>query len=227
MMMSTCSWSARPKPMGRMFSLVLLMGFLGGVVSGCEGEIGLQESCGDNVAYGGEVCDGSDLRRESCESLGFEGGTLRCSAACDGYDTSSCTGSGPMCGDGVIDVGEVCDGAELAGEDCVSQGYDGGSLACRTACDGFDTSGCTGSGPVCGDGVVDVGEVCDGAELGGEDCVSQGFAGGTLYCGASCDNYDTSGCQMNICGNAAIEAGEVCDGEIGRASCRERVCVGV
>ncbi len=47
----------------------------------------------------------------------------------------------------------------------------------------------------CGDSAVNGSEQCDGSDLGGEDCISQGFAGGgILSCNASC-NFDTSGCS--------------------------------
>jgi hypothetical protein len=46
---------------------------------------------------------------------------------------------------------------------------------------------------VCGDGIVNSTEACDGANLNGATCSSQGFGGGTLACGGSCA-YDTSGC---------------------------------
>lgn len=48
----------------------------------------------------------------------------------------------PACGDGLLDPGEDCDGAELGGADCTDQGFDGGALACTDAC-AFDTAGCT------------------------------------------------------------------------------------
>ncbi|MCP4845724.1 MAG: hypothetical protein GY901_11605, partial [Actinomycetia bacterium] len=49
-------------------------------------------------------------------------------------------------------------------------------------------------GGTCGDGVIDPPEVCDGNNLGGETCVSQGFSGGTLACSGDCLSFDTSGC---------------------------------
>jgi hypothetical protein len=45
----------------------------------------------------------------------------------------------------------------------------------------------------CGNGVIDEGEQCDQSTLNGATCVSQGFAFGTLQCGANCA-LDTSGC---------------------------------
>jgi hypothetical protein len=51
----------------------------------------------------------------------------------------------------------------------------------------------TGGGPVCGNGIVETGESCDGTNLSGQTCVGLGFAGGTLACSGSC-SFDTSGC---------------------------------
>ncbi len=54
--------------------------------------------CGNNIKETGEQCDGSDLGGASCSSLGFSGGTLSCTAACD-FDTSGCAtvSSGGTC----------------------------------------------------------------------------------------------------------------------------------
>jgi len=45
--------------------------------------------CGNNVAEGAEACDGSDLRNQTCNSLGFAGGSLSCAANCT-YQTGTC-----------------------------------------------------------------------------------------------------------------------------------------
>lgn len=57
---------------------------------------------------------------------------------------SSSSGGGPMCGDGVAQAGEDCDGADLGGLTCadVDAMFTGGTLACDGGCT-FDTSGCT------------------------------------------------------------------------------------
>lgn len=46
------------------------------------------------------------------------------------------------CGNGIIDAGEVCDGGALAGNTCVSKGFDSGVLACKADCSDFDVSAC-------------------------------------------------------------------------------------
>lgn len=48
----------------------------------------------------------------------------------------------PGCGDSVIDVGEDCDTADLAGETCTSQGFTTGALSCTASCT-FNTSACS------------------------------------------------------------------------------------
>jgi Cys-rich repeat protein len=57
----------------------------------------------------------------------------------------------------------------------------------------------------CGDGVVDPGEACDGADLAGMTCttVFGGFASGTLGCAASCTAFDVSQCVDGGKKNAA------------------------
>jgi hypothetical protein len=75
----------------------------------------------------------------------------------------------------------------------VTQGYDGGTLTCNSPnnCQ-FNVGGCY----ECGDGAINPGESCDGANLNGQTCVSQGFGGGgTLSCNASC-GFNTSQCIM-------------------------------
>jgi len=47
----------------------------------------------------------------------------------------------------------------------------------------------------CGDGVLDQGEECDGAEVGTETCQTFGFNFGALTCTDSC-SYDTSACSL-------------------------------
>jgi hypothetical protein len=52
--------------------------------------------------------------------------------------------------------------------------------------------------PVCGNGIAEEGEACDGAALGGEDCTSQGFDSGTLTCAADCLAFDFAQCVNNV-----------------------------
>ncbi len=50
----------------------------------------------------------------------------------------------PTCGNGQLDGQEPCDGNNLGGRTCLSQGFDGGTLTCNTNCT-LNTAGCTSS----------------------------------------------------------------------------------
>ena len=54
------------------------------------------QTCGNNAQEGTELCDGTDLKGNSCTSVpgSFTGGTLAClsNGQCNTWDTSACTG---------------------------------------------------------------------------------------------------------------------------------------
>ena len=81
--------------------------------------------------------------------------------------------------------------------------------------------------PECGDGSLNaVGEQCDGADLGGEDCATLGFSGGPLACDVSC-GFETSGCDTEVAFPAtgqttAYGAGSDGDVQAGAGICRTR-----
>lgn len=127
-------------------------------------------------------------------------------------DTSAGTTEPEPCGNGMLDPGEVCDGAVFDGDlTCVTQGFLSGELECAPNCLNFGTSMCVLS--VCGDDAIDGEELCDGTDLGDETCITQGFLAGTLACDPACDGFDTSACEPNICGNDIIEPTEWCEGD--------------
>lgn len=51
-----------------------------------------------------------------------------------------------VCGNGVIETGESCDGSNLGGATCVTQGFDSGALTCNANCT-FNTSSCATAAP--------------------------------------------------------------------------------
>ena len=52
-------------------------------------------------------------------------------------------GAPASCGDGSLNGTEVCDGTQLGGATCASQGFDMGNLACNGSCTAFNTAGCS------------------------------------------------------------------------------------
>ncbi|HST28937.1 MAG TPA: hypothetical protein VLK26_11285 [Rudaea sp.] len=63
----------------------------------------------------------------------------------------------------------------------------------------------------CGDGVVEAGEACDRADLGGATCASEGYADGTLGCTRQC-TFDTTQCGPSVCQVAACNTDSDCGG---------------
>jgi hypothetical protein len=169
---------------------------------------GVDDDCDLACDDGFACCAGATV---DCALVGdWYTGTATCRGDCSGWDESACT----TCGDGAIDAGEECDGADLGDERCATlgDGFDGGVLRCAAGC-AFDTTGCT----ACGNGVLELGEPCDGGSLGGATCASLGWDGGDLECAADCA-FDTSGCHQ--CGDGAVDPGEDCDGDdLGGATC--------
>ncbi len=137
------------------------------------------------------------------------------SAACDEFDNGQVDGScvdSRLCGNAVINPGEQCDGSDVGGADCTSQGFDGGTLSCSDSCR-LDTSACY----LCGDGSVDFGEECDGGNLADTTCGDFGFAQGQLGCDDQC-HFDTSDCST--CGNGTVEPHEACEpGDLNGQTC--------
>jgi alpha-tubulin suppressor-like RCC1 family protein len=160
-------------------------------ISDCE----QYESCGDgSLQPEFEICEGEDLNSESCNTLGYYGGILRCTDNCL-YDESNCEMAG-SCGDNIAQLGygEECDLGDIQGESCDSLGYYGGELTCGEECL-FDVSGC---GAICGDGEFDENnEDCDGDFLNYSSCYYQGNWNGLLACSEEC-SFDLNDCTQVI-----------------------------
>lgn len=97
--------------------------------------------CQNGLREDGEECDRLDLGGATCQSLGYESGTLVCRTSCV-FDKTGCSGSsGGACGNGVADGSEQCDRADLKGATCESLNLGTGTLACSPGC-AHDTTGC-------------------------------------------------------------------------------------
>ena len=81
--------------LGSRTTCLLFYGFDSGELrcgSTCDYDLtGCELTCGNGIRRGSEVCDGGDFGGQTCEGLGFQGGTLGCASTCDAFDTSSCT----------------------------------------------------------------------------------------------------------------------------------------
>lgn len=146
-----------------------------------------------------------------------------------GFPPKATGGSGGAsmspCGNGKLDPGEACDGAEFGVATCATAtGKPGtvGSLKCTPGCV-IDTSGCS-LGQTCGDNVANqASEECDGSDLRKKTCadaLSNGAAQGALACTPQC-KLDTKGCTIGpACGDQKKDSGEDCDTkDFGGATC--------
>ena len=131
-----------------------------------------------------------------------------CDIAC--ADGEVCSNGACMslqtCGNDQIEGNEVCDGTDLGGEDCVSQGFLAGTLTCNPNCMAFDTSNCVDA--ICGDGIVGPGEECDDGNFSDGDGCSSNC---TVEPGWQCVG-EPSACSP-VCGDGLIVGGEACDGD--------------
>lgn len=180
------------------------------IPGGCYNEL-----CGDGIATGEEECEGSDLRDNTCESLGFAPGgegEVVCAGGCT-LDTSACEES--ICGNGNREVGfEACDGDDFGDDSCRERGFWGGDLTCAGDCGTATDDGCVPN--ICENGTIEGEEVCDigafdatcadftyeaevisegsGEGSGSVEIVELNYAGGVLGCIDSCFEIDLSGC---------------------------------
>jgi len=151
--------------------------------------------CGDGILQTGEVCDGTDLGGQTCQTAaGYESGELLCRDTCQ-LDLSDCH----TCGDGHLQGPETCDDENLgAGDGCDAD--------CKAepgwVCQG-EPSRCVES---CGNGQLDSGEACDDENLAFDD-------GCTPNCqiehGWICDG-EPSQCHT-LCGDGLVAGDEACD----------------
>ncbi|MFH1588862.1 MAG: carboxypeptidase-like regulatory domain-containing protein [Candidatus Diapherotrites archaeon] len=115
------------------------------------------------------------------------------------------------CDNGQVDTEEECDGEDLDGATCISEGFAGGELACTEFCQ-FDVSNCysASGGFTCGDGVCEAGETLAGCRWDCDPAYNS--------TGSTCSFFDLVGCLAEPesasctvcqgCGNGVCDSGE-------------------
>jgi hypothetical protein len=93
---------------------------------------------------------------------------------------------------GVVLVASGCGGSASAGADASGATSDSGT-----------TGSTDGGAAICGDGVTDVGEACDGGSIA---CTALGgsWSAGTAPCRATCEGWDVSTCTLRAPGSTEV-----------------------
>jgi cysteine-rich repeat protein len=133
----------------------------------------------------------------------------------DGSDSGGPAGGGANAGGAGAGApgGASAGGDGFGGFGAAGGSGPGGSASGGAATGGAATGGLGtgGAGPDCGNGAIDAGEQCDGANLAGQTCATvlgQPSATGTLGCTAGCA-LDASTCAA--CGDGTLQGAEQCD----------------
>ena len=134
---------------------------------------------------------------------------------CNGVVDDDCTSEPePGCGDGTLDPTEACDLANLGGQSCLSQGFDGGTLSCAPSCT-LDASEC-----FCidddGDGVA----LCDGDC---DDTNPDAYPGATEVCNDGIDQDCNGKDKTKGCKGGGRNGGGGGGGDTGNEQCKNGV----
>lgn len=140
---------------------------------------------------------------------GCDGDTFPCEGGCAPDGADCCTGDGGFCAAGTLCVGD---------DKCCPSNA---PVLCDGNCQSADAA-------CCGNGVLEAGETCDGADVGGKTCESEGIGEGFLGCTSSC-TLDTSGCGcgegFKSCGGDCIPEDADCCGSDGTFCTGDAFCV--
>lgn len=95
------------------------------------------------------------------------------------------------------------------------------SAASSVASSSVSSSSSTGGGPVCGDGVIEPPETCEGQDFNGKTCASFGLSTGELLCNGFC------GIVVSECAPKEACTNQEDDDEDGDADCDDDECATV
>jgi hypothetical protein len=126
---------------------------------------GEEDTCGDGELQDEEECEVDTLDDQTCQTQGFEVGTLACGNDCR-FDLSGCS----TCRDGQVTGDEVCDATTDVTQTCSEQGFVDGVVTCAPDCTALRTGSCN---PSCADAPCESGACVD--DVCRQGCTSNDF----------------------------------------------------
>lgn len=140
----------------------------------------INKPCAESLPTVTEAMFDRYVRTEASSSSSLSSVSVGASSVAAGSSVPLVTSTASACGNGKVDVGEVCDQGERNSGIVPN--------ACRTNC----------TLPICGDGVIDTmfGETCDDGDKNSN----------------TVSNACRLGCTPSLCGDNVIDTGEQCDG---------------
>lgn len=168
------------------------------------------QECGDLLCPAGRACARDNVCVDQTVLTACNGANDGDTCDVEEIGMGTCQGGlclVGVCGDGMINAIDACDGKDLGGKTCIDFGStDPAGLKCTKDC-AFDTSGCTA---ICGDNVKNADEDCDGMDFGKKGCTDFGYYNGALVCTTDC-KINVGGCTGR-CGDGVVNGFEECDG---------------
>ncbi|MEK6950573.1 MAG: hypothetical protein AABX13_02515 [Nanoarchaeota archaeon] len=180
-------------------------------------------SCPDVSLYPGATSSMNTGRKNACENAGCifkNGGDNGPTGDTCSPKTATPLPETNLCGNGVINTGESCDGTDFGVNTCASvKGADWtGPLTCSSDCKSYSLTQCY----ICGNEQKEGAEACDGLNFGNVNpndlCAIKAGYTGIPTCATNCLSYSLDSCMK--CGDGKKTGGEVCDqADVGTASC--------
>jgi len=189
--------------------------------------------CGNGIVEGSEECDINDLNDQTCESQGFDYGTLSCSPSCILIKTACGEADCNYdldCDDDLFSTNDICNYPGTSSASCLHiliTNCEDDDNYCPNSCNANNDNDCF---PVCGNGVIENGEEC---EWGGVETKSCGETD-VGVCEYGIQERSCSSCSWTLwssCDGAVYPSDEIlndkdddCDGKTDENLCGNNVC---
>ncbi|GEM_PF-4990610 len=106
------------------------------------GQTSSEDTSTSTTATESETSTGTTVSTETSSATTMTGSTGSDSSTGMTTSTDGTATGGSVCGNGIAEDGEICDGMDLRDATCIDFGYGGGMLACSGNCQAIDEANC-------------------------------------------------------------------------------------